>query len=220
MSTIISAPTPPLSPPPGDQGFRTCPTTGLKVHSDAEKLIRAGLEVETVEESDLSGPLVVGNKLFFKVNTGNGYDELWASDGSAAGTRLVASRALAEELGIARNSVLYAYEQLASEGYVWGDRRGTVVAAIAPDRKRDACSALALPGLSRRARRTARFSSSTLRAFPSAGPPPPFRIATSPVVIATSPPTTSSASTASTPPGSTPSRSCCTTTSRRSRPVK
>src|ERR1700752_4039164 len=54
----------------------------------------------------------------------------------AAGTRLVASRALAEELGIARNSVLYAYEQLASEGYVAGDRRGTVVAAIAPDRQR------------------------------------------------------------------------------------
>lgn len=31
------------------------------------------------------------------------------------GTRLAPSRTLAEELGIARNSVLYAYEQLATE---------------------------------------------------------------------------------------------------------
>jgi GntR family transcriptional regulator/MocR family aminotransferase len=53
----------------------------------------------------------------------------------AAGTRLAASRVLAEELGLARNTVLYAYEQLASEGYVTTDRRGTVVAALAPDRK-------------------------------------------------------------------------------------
>lgn len=52
-----------------------------------------------------------------------------------AGTRLAASRALAEELGLARNTVLYAYEQLASEGFVTTDRRGTVVATIAADRK-------------------------------------------------------------------------------------
>ncbi|MYM36959.1 aminotransferase class I/II-fold pyridoxal phosphate-dependent enzyme [Duganella sp. FT94W] len=49
----------------------------------------------------------------------------------AAGTRLAASRVLAEELGVARNTVLYAYEQLASEGFVSTDRRGTVVAAVA-----------------------------------------------------------------------------------------
>jgi GntR family transcriptional regulator/MocR family aminotransferase len=48
----------------------------------------------------------------------------------AAGTRLVATRALAEELGLARNTVLYAYEQLASEGFVSTDRRGTVVAVL------------------------------------------------------------------------------------------
>ena len=35
---------------------------------------------------------------------------------------------VAAELGIARNTVLYAYEQLASEGYLLPDRRGTVVA--------------------------------------------------------------------------------------------
>jgi len=45
----------------------------------------------------------------------------------AAGTRLLASRALARELSVARNSVLYAYEQLATEGFVSTDRRGTVV---------------------------------------------------------------------------------------------
>jgi GntR family transcriptional regulator/MocR family aminotransferase len=49
----------------------------------------------------------------------------------AAGTRLLATRALAQELGIARNTVLYAYEQLACEGFVVPDRRGTVVAGIA-----------------------------------------------------------------------------------------
>ncbi|MES2129401.1 MAG: PLP-dependent aminotransferase family protein [Pseudomonadota bacterium] len=46
----------------------------------------------------------------------------------AGGTRLLATRTLAQELGVARNSVLYAYEQLATEGYVLPDRRGTVVA--------------------------------------------------------------------------------------------
>ena len=72
----------------------------------------------------------------------------------AAGTRLAASRALAEELGIARNTVLYAYEQLASEGYVTSDRRGTQVAA-----QRDGVRQTALsppsspsPALSQRAR--------------------------------------------------------------------
>ncbi|TRX15799.1 PLP-dependent aminotransferase family protein, partial [Trinickia caryophylli] len=52
-------------------------------------------------------------------------------DGTIArGTRLAASRVLADELGIARNSVLYAYERLAEEGLVVGTRQGTVVADI------------------------------------------------------------------------------------------
>ncbi|HEY0064472.1 MAG TPA: PLP-dependent aminotransferase family protein [Telluria sp.] len=46
----------------------------------------------------------------------------------AAGTRLHATRALAQELGVARNTVLYAYDQLATEGFIRPDRRGTVVA--------------------------------------------------------------------------------------------
>jgi len=45
----------------------------------------------------------------------------------SAGTRLLATRQLATDLGVARNTVLYAYEQLATEGYVRSDRRGTVV---------------------------------------------------------------------------------------------
>ncbi|MCY3641457.1 MAG: winged helix-turn-helix domain-containing protein, partial [Gammaproteobacteria bacterium] len=35
-----------------------------------------------------------------------------------AGSRLLPSRALAEQLGISRNTVLFAYEQLAAEGLV------------------------------------------------------------------------------------------------------
>ncbi|WP_114972867.1 PLP-dependent aminotransferase family protein [Rhodoferax ferrireducens] len=68
----------------------------------------------------------------------------------ARGTRLPASRTLALELGVSRNTVLYAYDQLATEGFVLSDRRGTVVASLGavalPDR-------LAVPlrtGLSRR----------------------------------------------------------------------
>lgn len=48
----------------------------------------------------------------------------------ATGTRLLASRALAAELGVARNSVLYAYDQLATEGYIRPDRRGTLVLPV------------------------------------------------------------------------------------------
>ncbi|NMG37130.1 aminotransferase class I/II-fold pyridoxal phosphate-dependent enzyme [Azoarcus sp. TTM-91] len=47
-----------------------------------------------------------------------------------AGSRLPASRALAAELGIARNTVLHAYEQLAAEGCLQADRHGSRVAAL------------------------------------------------------------------------------------------
>ncbi len=43
------------------------------------------------------------------------------------GTRLASSRTLAEELDIARNSVLYAYERLVEEGFVTATRHGSVV---------------------------------------------------------------------------------------------
>ncbi|HEX5785940.1 MAG TPA: PLP-dependent aminotransferase family protein [Burkholderiaceae bacterium] len=45
-----------------------------------------------------------------------------------SGVRLPASRTLAQELGVSRNTVLYAYNQLATEGFVRPDTRGTVVA--------------------------------------------------------------------------------------------
>ncbi|KQV85370.1 DNA-binding protein [Massilia sp. Root351] len=82
----------------------------------------------------------------------------------AAGTRLVATRTLAAELGMARNTVLYAYEQLVCEGYAVSDRSGTRVApaaavamgaASALVRAVSAATATAagtpFPGLSRRA---------------------------------------------------------------------
>ncbi|WP_322047328.1 PLP-dependent aminotransferase family protein [Paraburkholderia sp. J67] len=41
------------------------------------------------------------------------------------GTRLTSTRALADELGIARNSAVYAYERLSAEGFVEATRTGT-----------------------------------------------------------------------------------------------
>ncbi|MEO5797410.1 MAG: PLP-dependent aminotransferase family protein [Rhodoferax sp.] len=48
----------------------------------------------------------------------------------APGSRLPASRGLAEVLAISRNTVTAAYEHLAAEGYVQQDRQGTRVAAL------------------------------------------------------------------------------------------
>jgi GntR family transcriptional regulator/MocR family aminotransferase len=48
----------------------------------------------------------------------------------AQGSRLAATRTLAEELGVARNSVLYAYERLAEEGFVVATRQGSEVARV------------------------------------------------------------------------------------------
>ena len=52
----------------------------------------------------------------------------------APGTRLPSTRELAEELGIARNTTLLAYDQLLAEGYVDGrNGSGTYVASAIPD---------------------------------------------------------------------------------------
>jgi GntR family transcriptional regulator / MocR family aminotransferase len=71
----------------------------------------------------------------------------------ASGTRLPASRELAHTLGVARNTVLFAYEQLAAEGYVVATRHGTRVAALPPGPAQGATVAQedATPGLSQRA---------------------------------------------------------------------
>lgn len=59
-----------------------------------------------------------------------GLREAIVSGRLAPGTRLPASRTLSGALGIARNCVLFAYEQLAAEGCLVADRQGTRVAAL------------------------------------------------------------------------------------------
>jgi GntR family transcriptional regulator/MocR family aminotransferase len=70
----------------------------------------------------------------------------------APGARLPATRALAQELGIARNTVLYAYEQLSTEGFLEAGRAGTVVSALAGAAVNRQAAAPLRVGLSRRAR--------------------------------------------------------------------
>jgi len=65
---------------------------------------------------------------------------------------LPASRVLAQELGIGRNSVLQAYEQLSTEGWLVADRQGTLVAAVgAPPTSASGPEPAPLPALARRA---------------------------------------------------------------------
>ncbi len=80
-------------------------------------------------------------------------------DGSLGpATRLPPSRDLAAELGLSRNTVMFAYEQLLAEGYVHARTgSGTFVAATAPEAylnavsaEADAVQAQPMPGLSPR----------------------------------------------------------------------
>ncbi|WP_198088895.1 GntR family transcriptional regulator, partial [Variovorax sp. E3] len=71
------------------------------------------------------------------------YDRLKRAvlDGSLApGSRLPGSRALAEALGISRNTVTATYEHLAAEGYVQPDRQGTRVTELSRPCCRCRCS--------------------------------------------------------------------------------
>ncbi|MCP3098058.1 PLP-dependent aminotransferase family protein [Myxococcus sp. K15C18031901] len=79
----------------------------------------------------------------------------------AAGTRLLSTRALAEQLDLSRNTVLNAYSRLLSEGYLVGQLgSGTYVARELPERLHTtrrarpsrASTAPSTPDLSRRAR--------------------------------------------------------------------
>lgn len=69
----------------------------------------------------------------------------------AAGQRLLSTRTLARELGIARNTVLYAYEQLMAEGFLLTSRGGTVVAQVAGSAPAEASANRPPSTLSRRA---------------------------------------------------------------------
>ncbi|MEM5316762.1 PLP-dependent aminotransferase family protein [Paraburkholderia sp. JHI869] len=88
------------------------------------------------------------------------------------GTRLASSRALAEQLGIARNSVLYAYERLVEEGFVSATRHGSVVNAVsasgAATPAQSSPQVASVPALARRVRelpprRTGRAGPKALR---------------------------------------------------------
>ena len=80
--------------------------------------------------------------MFVKLDgTGTLYQQLYQSLRSAIlagqlapGTRLPATRTMARELGVSRNTVLLAYEQLLAEGYAVGQiGSGTYVASSLPD---------------------------------------------------------------------------------------
>src|SRR5437867_9285665 len=52
----------------------------------------------------------------------------------AGGTRLPATRTLASELGVSRNTVMNAFDQLLAEGYIEGRvGAGTYVSRVLPD---------------------------------------------------------------------------------------
>ncbi|EMH3494210.1 winged helix-turn-helix transcriptional regulator, partial [Burkholderia multivorans] len=63
-----------------------------------------------------------------------------------AGTRLPGTRALADLLGVSRNTTAAVYEQLVAEGFLQSDRRGTRVVGLsrpAAPRRRTAPPAVA-----------------------------------------------------------------------------
>ena len=98
----------------------------------------------------------------------------------AAGARLPPTRALAEELGVSRNTIVSAFEQLTAEGYVEGRvGSGTYVAAALPDEalrvpppSRLAASPRRPGGLSKRG---LAIAASTIVASPQDSKPRPFR---------------------------------------------
>jgi GntR family transcriptional regulator/MocR family aminotransferase len=98
-----------------------------------------------------------------------------------AGTRLPSTRALAAELGLARATVVNAFEQLLAEGYVEGRvGAGTYVARTLPDdllRARATAPPAPRPaaGDARLSRRGALLAATPATVAPSGGPPRAFR---------------------------------------------
>jgi GntR family transcriptional regulator/MocR family aminotransferase len=98
----------------------------------------------------------------------------------APGVRLPATRGLAEELGVSRNTVLNAYEQLLAEGYLEGKAgSGTYVPRTLPEEM------LQVPATGRKrptprprrrlSRRGELLAGSASKVLPSSGVPRPFR---------------------------------------------
>src|SRR3954466_4572539 len=82
----------------------------------------------------------------------------------ARGARLPSSRALAADLGVARNTVLQAFDQLRSEGYLHGRRGGgTRAREVIPD------SLLTIPRAAKRGDAKPRQSRSTVTSRGSSG---------------------------------------------------
>jgi len=91
------------------------------------------------------------------------------SGGIAAGARLPSSRALAQRLGVSRNTVAAAYDLLAAEGYIETTLgAGTFVAAACAEttQGRAAPSTAILPGLSSRGHQLSGLSPAPLPATP------------------------------------------------------
>ena len=75
------------------------------------------------------------------------------------GTRLPSTRQLARDYRMARNSVLFAYQQLLAEGFLQADRGGTRVSPLPLDKAQPTpAKPLAMPVLSQRARQLPRTS--------------------------------------------------------------
>ena len=97
-------------------------------HAAADKRLRAtALPDFVLHQFDAQGEEHNHRQLYRILQTGIRESVL------TAGLKLPPTRALAQALGIARNTVVHVYEQLALEGYVQaGVGRGTFVAAVGP----------------------------------------------------------------------------------------
>ena len=101
-------------------------------------------------------PLDAGSEVPLYRQLYRGVRQSILSGGLAAGTPLPSSRALADELGVSRNTVVLAFDQLSAEGYLEGSpRSGTRVASALPGRTAPARAGRAAtvpPGISARGR--------------------------------------------------------------------
>ncbi|HEU5039592.1 MAG TPA: winged helix-turn-helix domain-containing protein, partial [Gemmatimonadales bacterium] len=100
-------------------------------------------------------PLDAGSEVPLYRQLYRGLREAVLTGALAAGSPLPSTRALAEELGVSRNTVVLAFDQLTAEGYLEGaPRSGTMVARALPrpSAPRRAAVSRAGPGISARGR--------------------------------------------------------------------